>query len=117
MAGAEQHVVSEFEKRGKPFWLPPGGWDNGLAASAWAAILDITSEPAADMVLLELRAAGVPGYAARVGPPGASGAWRLAPGSQRVRIWVGSRSYGRAEIEIARVLPSLISRMGPRVLA
>lgn len=117
MAGAEQYVVTEFERRGKPFWLPPGGWDNGLGAAAWAAILDLTSEPAADMVLLELRAAGIPAYAAQVGPPGASSAWRLANRGQRVRIWVGSRSYGKAEIELARILPTLISRMGPRVLA
>ena len=116
MAGSEQHVVNAFEKRGKPFWLPPGGWDNGLAAAAWAAILDVTSEPAADLILLELRGAGVPGYAAPVAPPGAAGAWRLRHGGQRVRIWVGSRWFGQAEITIARAVPTLTRRMGPRVL-
>ena len=32
------HSDPRADERGRPFWLPPGGWGNGLEASAWVAL-------------------------------------------------------------------------------
>lgn len=73
------------------FWLPPGGIDNGVWASAWAELADL---PEADVapVLTLLAAADIGGY---VATPGAH--WRGR--GQRVihRLWVDSLQYHRAE--------------------
>lgn len=95
-AGAHQ-VLRDLTTRGTPFWLPPGGWDNGLWSASWAAILDAPTEQAASLLLLELKDACVPAYAARL---------RHVPDTA-ARIWVGCDAYGRAESTLLRILPNL----------
>lgn len=116
MAGAAQHMVIDFSHRGRPFWLPATGWGNGLDDESWAAIVDVRSEYAADLILLELRRAGVPGYAAPVRPPRPR-TRHQDPGTERVRIWVGCRAFGTGETTILHALPELAAHLGGSVLA
>lgn len=54
------------------FWLPPGGTDNGVFASAWAELADLGPDDI-DPVLSLLAGAGIGGYVATpvvVGGPG-----------------------------------------------
>lgn len=95
MTAGNHHVLRDLSSRGTPFWLPPGGFDNGLWAGSWAAILDVPDEHIAALVLLELKEAGVPAYAAHLRRP-----------SDAVRIWVNCDAYGTAETTLLRVLPN-----------
>ena len=72
------------------FWLPPGGVDNGVWASAWAELADLAPTDVAPVLHL-LAQADVGGYIAT--PGGASRPHR------RVihRLWVDSLQYHRAE--------------------
>jgi len=72
------------------FWLPPGGIDNGVWASAWAELADLDSDDVAPVLGL-LADADVGGY---VGTPGGISSRR-----HRVihRLWVDSLRYHRAE--------------------
>lgn len=82
---------AEPSRLGIMFWLPPGGIDNGVWASAWAELADLE---AADVppVLQLLADADVGGY---VGTPG-GGIKR--PGRRVIhRLWVDSMQYHRAE--------------------
>ena len=73
------------------FWLPPGGTDNGVWASAWAELADLQPDDIA-AVLSHLAAAGVGGY---VATPGGG---RAHPHSPVIhRLWVDSLQYHRAE--------------------
>ncbi|HZE17173.1 MAG TPA: hypothetical protein VE197_16555, partial [Mycobacterium sp.] len=72
------------------FWLPPGGPDNGVWASAWAELADL--EPGDVEPLLTLLAdADIGGYVATPG-----GRWRCY--GSTVRIWVDSLQYHGAEV-------------------
>jgi len=72
------------------FWLPPGGTDNGVFASAWAELADLGPDDI-DPVLSLLAGAGIGGYVATPG-----GRWR--PGQAAIRrLWVDSLQYHRAE--------------------
>jgi hypothetical protein len=71
------------------FWLPPGGFDNGLTASAWAEIADLTEDKLAD-VLFALAEADIAGYVAVPHPAAVQ-----QPVSYR--LWVDSLRYRRAE--------------------
>lgn len=76
----------------RAYWLPPHGHSNGLDAPAWAPIADIPTQDV-ELLLAALRVAGVPGYAAAVGPPGKRRSYRL---------WVASLRYSAAE-EVLRI--------------
>jgi hypothetical protein len=100
MAAADASPRSETAGNGpvpRAYWLPPHGHGNGLDAPFWAPIADV---PAKDVEALldALREAGVPGYAAEVGPPGPR---------RRVRIWVASLRYSTAEDALRTALNRL----------
>ena len=54
---------------GRLWWLPAGGYGNGLDDAAWAPVLEVSERIVPD-VLGALADAGVPGYAAPAHPPG-----------------------------------------------
>lgn len=117
MAGSTHRLIHDLGDRGTAFWLPPGGWGNGLPDESWTQLVDLTSEVAGNLILLEFLEAGVPGYAARVKPPGRA---NVRPGyrdAQRVRIWVGCSAYGRAETTLMHFMPALVRRLGDNVIA
>lgn len=116
MAGATQNVIRELRELGRPFWLPPGGWGNGLDDDSWAAVLDVTSEYIATLLLLSLQEAGVPAYAAALKRPLSSRRRAGESWSPRVRIWVGAAHHGAGEVTILRLLPGLIEKYGPRII-
>lgn len=92
------------------------GWGNGLDDDAWAAIVDVTSEDAARVILRRLQHAGVPAYTSgvtRFGTP----SHRPKADRHRYRIWVGSGSYGRAETMLLQIVPELSRLLGANVLA
>ncbi len=97
---AEQHG-----QRGRLWWLPSGGYGNGLDDDAWAPVLEI-SERVAPALLRVLGQAGVPAYAA----PARSAASRLRGRSRRpegYQLWVGASVYGQAEAILVAVMPGL----------
>jgi len=90
---------------GRLWWLPPGGYGNGLEDAAWAPVLEISEQIVLD-VLRALANAGVPGYAAPAHPPG----YRLRDRSRQpetYRLWVGASAHGRAEEVLVAVMPRL----------
>jgi hypothetical protein len=86
-----------------PYWLPPGGTDNGVWADAWGLIADIDSADVATVLDL-LAAADVGGYAA-------------VPGGRRARargpvphsLWVDAMQYGLAEDVLIMFMRSRVS--------
>ena len=87
------------------YWLPDHGYGNGLDDRAWAPILDVDVRIVA--VLLDaLRAADVPGYAARPRPGGQPPHAPAEPWPS-YRLWVGTSAYGTAEDTLMAVLPRL----------
>jgi hypothetical protein len=73
------------------FWLPPGGTDNGVWASAWAELADLGPDDV-EAVLSLLASADVGGY---VATPGGRA---QRPGQPIVhRLWVDSLRYHKAE--------------------
>jgi hypothetical protein len=95
MTAGAHYSIRDLTSRGIPFWLPPGGVDNGLWSASWAAILDAPDEHSAALLLVELKDAGVPAYAAALHRPVTD-----------VRIWVGCDAYGRAETALLHILPN-----------
>jgi hypothetical protein len=90
---------------GQLWWLPAGGYGNGLKDQAWAPALQISGQ-VVPQVLDALRDAGVPGYAARVRPP----LRRLRERGRQTdsyQLWVGASAYGRAETALMAVMPRL----------
>jgi hypothetical protein len=73
------------------FWLPPGGTDNGVWASAWAELADLDAGDIGPVLGL-LASADIGGY---VATPGG----RARRPRERVihRLWVDSLQYHRAE--------------------
>ena len=90
---------------GRLWWLPAGGYGNGLDDDAWVPVLEV-SERVVPTILSVLGEAGVPAYAA----PARSGASRLKDRTRRsagYQLWVGANAYGRAELTLVRVMPYL----------
>jgi hypothetical protein len=89
------------DQRGRAFWLPPGGFGNGIGASAWAEIADLTEEelPKVLFALVESRIAG---YVAIVQPKA------VEAGNMQIvyRLWVDSLRYLQAEDVLMEVLRS-----------
>jgi hypothetical protein len=94
------------------WWLPAGGYGNGLDDDSWAPVLEI-SEQVVPRLLSVLRDAGVPAYAAPARP--AAGRLRdrsgQAPGCQ---LWVGASAYGRAETVLLAAMPSVTREAASR---
>ena len=105
MAGAVHRPLLSDGARNRLWWLPEGGYDNGLDDDAWAPVLEV--EPRVLMPLLNLlRAADVPAYAA----PADTVAHRLRrrdPAVTLYRLWVGSSAYGKAEAALIVIMPLL----------
>ena len=89
------------------FWLPPGGTDNGVWASAWAELADL--EPGDVGPLLTLLAdADIGGYVATPG-----GCWRCYGSTVTQRLWVDSLQYHRAEDVLMNYLRSRVRQRRP----
>jgi hypothetical protein len=99
------------ERFGRLWWLPSKGQGNGLSEAAWAPIAEVDAAivPA---LLAELRAAGVPAYAApiTVRPLSTSRRRPKAAVKHQSRLWVGSSAYSRAEETLRIKLPPLLKR-------
>jgi hypothetical protein len=117
VAGSQQHVVRDLQQFGRLFWLPAGGWGNGLDDGGWAAIIDVRSEHVATLLLMSLREAAVPAYAAVLPGSLRAGRGNSEAASPRVRIWVGAGGYGRGWSTVMRDMPALIERFGPQIVA
>lgn len=73
------------------FWLPPGGTDNGVWASAWAELADLEASDVGPVLGL-LAGADIGGYVAT------PGGHAPRPGQAAIhRLWVDSLQYHRAE--------------------
>jgi hypothetical protein len=81
-----------------PYWLPPGGRDNGVWATTWELITDIDSGYVATVLEL-LAAADVGGYAAVPG-----GRRARARGPVPYSLWVDAMQYGLAEEVLIRFM-------------
>jgi len=105
MAESVSRPDQQTGRRGRLWWLPPGGYRNGLDDEAWAPALEI-SERVVPTVLCALAEADVPAYAA----PASSGTSRLKDHTQRpepYQLWVGASAYRRAEETLVRLMPYL----------
>lgn len=105
MTASVSRPARQLSRSGRLWWLPAGGYGNGLNDQAWAPALEI-SEQVVPEVLSALRDVGVPAYAARVRPPRGRlrGRGRSADSCQ---LWVGASAYGRAEAALLAVMPRL----------
>jgi hypothetical protein len=103
-----QQRVGQFARL---WWLPAGGYGNGLGDSSWVPALEISSQ-VVPQLLGALRDAGVPGYAA----PARLATW-LREQSERPagwQLWVGASGYGRAESTLLAAMPSLAREAADR---
>ena len=106
MSAPVSRTAETVKQAGRLWWLPAGGYGNGLDDEAWAPVLEV-SEQIVPQLLSALRAAGVPAYAAAARSAGA----RLRERSQRPEsytLWVGTSAYGRAEAALVAMMPSLV---------
>jgi hypothetical protein len=81
-----------------PYWLPPGGWDNGVWADTWELLSDIDSGHVTRILGL-LAAADIGGYAAIPG-----GRRARARGPVPYSLWVDAMQYGLAEDVLIRFM-------------
>jgi len=81
-----------------PYWLPPGGRDNGVWADTWELLTDLDSDDVATVLDL-LAALDVGGYAAI---PGGRRARARGPVSHT--LWVDAMQYGLAEDVLIRFM-------------
>jgi hypothetical protein len=105
MSASVSRPAEQTGRRGRLWWLPSGGYGNGLDDDTWAPVLEV-SENVVPALLRVLGEAGVPAYAA----PARSGASRLSDrsrGPDGYRLWVGASFYGQAELILVRVMPDL----------
>lgn len=96
MSASHHTSGSAFSDRGVMFWLPPGGFGNGVPAVAWAEIADLTEEQLAS-VLFDLAEAEIGGYVAR------PTTGRIGQHGQKYRLWVDTRQYSRASDLLMRL--------------
>jgi hypothetical protein len=87
-----------------PYWLPPGGRDNGVWADTWELIADLDSADVATVLDL-LSTADVGGYAAVPG-----GRRARARGPVPYSLWVDAMQYGLAEHVLIMFMRSRIGR-------
>lgn len=81
-----------------PYWLPPGGVDNGVWANTWELITDLDSGDVATVLTL-LAMADVGAYVAVAG-----GRRARARGPVPYTLWVDAMQYGLAEDLIIRFM-------------
>jgi hypothetical protein len=81
-----------------PYWLPPGGRDNGVWADMWVVIADLDADDTTE-VLNRLAEADVGGYVAILG-----GRRARAKGPVCHSLWVDAMQYGLAEDVLMRFL-------------
>ncbi len=84
-----------------PYWLPPGGRDNGVWADTWELIADLESDEVATVLDL-LAAADIGGYAAIPG-----GRRARARGPVAYTLWVDAMQYGPAGDMLIRFMRSV----------
>lgn len=112
MAAPVSRAMDRSGQVARLWWLPAGGYGNGLDDDSWAPVLEI-SERVVPRLLSVLRDVGVPAYAAPVRP--AAGRLRdrsgRAPGCQ---LWVGASAYGRAEAVLLAAMPSVAREAASR---
>lgn len=84
--------ADSYAERGQAFWLPPGGFGNGLPAAAWAQAAVLAASQLRP-VLAALTEARIPAHVdvAR----GAKG-FRDVSGSAGYLLWVDSHRYSAA---------------------
>jgi hypothetical protein len=83
-----------------PYWLPPGGIDNGVWADTWELIADLDSADVATVLGL-LAIAEVGGYVAIPG-----GRRARARGPVPYSLWVDAMQYGLAEEVLIKFMQS-----------
>lgn len=83
-----------------PYWLPPGGIDNGVWADTWELIADLDSADVATVLGL-LAIAEVGGYVAIPG-----GRRARARGPVPYSLWVDAMQYGLAEEVLIKLMQS-----------
>ncbi len=81
-----------------PYWLPPGGRDNGVWADTWELIADLDSGHVPTVLDL-LAQCDVGGYAAIPG-----GRRARARGPVAYSLWVDAMQYGLAEEVLIRFM-------------
>ena len=111
MTGSVERPITHLEVRGRLWWLPAQGFDNGLEDASWAPILDVDAR-VISALLDALRQANVPAFAA----PSHSVAQRLLRTHGQAlsyRVWVGASCYSVAETTLLRVMPDLNQRFLP----
>lgn len=88
-----------------PYWLPPGGRDNGVWADTWELLTDI--EFADVITVLDLLAAAdIGGYAAIPG-----GRRARARGPVPYTLWIDAAQYGAAEEVLIRFMQNRVARL------
>jgi hypothetical protein len=105
MTASVARPAQQTTRPGRLWWLPVGGYGNGLDDGAWAPVLEV-SQRIVPLLLLALRDAGVPAYAAPARPATA----RLRDATRRPeswQLWVGASAYGEAETALMAVMPNL----------
>ena len=105
MTASVSRPAEQTGRYGRLWWLPSGGYGNGLDDDTWAPVLEV-SQQVVPVLLGLLGEAGVPAYAA----PARSGASRLrhrARQPEGYQLWVGASAYGQAEMTLLRVMPYL----------
>lgn len=111
MTSSVSRPAEQLGRFGRLWWLPAGGYGNGLDDQAWAPALQISGR-IVPQVLDALRDAGVPAYVARVRSPLRSPrdrGWQ----PESYQLWVGASAYGRAEAALLAVM-SLLAREAAR---
>jgi hypothetical protein len=105
MPASISRPLHQQQKFGRLWWLPSDGEGNGIDDTAWTPLATAPAD-VVRALLAELRAAGVPAYAAPVTSrptrPGARAA------ASRYHLWVGTSRYGRAEEVLLARLPALL---------
>jgi hypothetical protein len=105
MTASVARPAQQTGRPGRLWWLPAGGYGNGLDDGARAPVLEV-GQRIVPLLLLALRDAGVPAYAAPVRPATA----RLRDATRRPeswQLWVGASAYGEAETALLAVMPNL----------
>ncbi len=106
MAAPVSRPAEHARQFGRLWWLPAGGYGNGLDDDSWAPVLEV-SEQVVQRVLSLLRDAGVPAYAAPARP--VAGRLRDRSGQPAsYQLWVGASAYGRAEAALVAAMPSVV---------
>jgi hypothetical protein len=101
MTAPVSRPAARLGRFGRLWWLPAGGYGNGLDDQAWAPALQVSGQ-VVPQLLSTLRQAAVPAYAARLRDPRDRG-WQ----PESYQLWVGASAYGRAEAVLLAVMPRL----------